>query len=197
MKKNKLFGAVSNPVETKSYTVSLKDSEVIDNSINATELMQFGKIVAVHFNTENYENEVELQLGDYEIEIRDGKTYVVLKKPKYPTTYEECCKILDIRWEKNYAQGYKCGLISKFQELYIALSAYWKIAGEEMGLGKPWKPDWSTEGEIKYVIEVYRNNVRKNSQGYSNTILAFPTEEMQDAFYENFKDLIEQCKELL
>ena len=26
---------------------------------------------------------------------------------------------------------------------------------------------------------------------------AFPTEEMRDAFYENFKDLIEQCKELL
>jgi hypothetical protein len=28
-------------------------------------------------------------------------------------------------------------------------------------------------------------------------ILAFPTEEMRDTFYENFKDLIEQCKELL
>ena len=27
--------------------------------------------------------------------------------------------------------------------------------------------------------------------------LSFPTEEMRDAFYENFKDLIEQCKELL
>ena len=66
-----------------------------------------------------------------------------------------------------------------------------------MGLGKPWEPDWSTEDEIKYVIEVYRNNVRTNSQGYSNTILAFPTAEMRDAFYENFKDLIEQCKELL
>ena len=28
-------------------------------------------------------------------------------------------------------------------------------------------------------------------------ILTFPTKDMQDAFYENFKDLIEQCKELL
>ena len=27
--------------------------------------------------------------------------------------------------------------------------------------------------------------------------LAFPTEEMRDAFYENFKELIEECKELL
>ena len=31
----------------------------------------------------------------------------------------------------------------------------------------------------------------------SNTILAFPTKEMRDAFYENFEDLIENCKELL
>ena len=30
-----------------------------------------------------------------------------------------------------------------------------------------------------------------------NSILSFPTEEMRDEFYNNFKDLIEQCKELL
>jgi hypothetical protein len=34
-------------------------------------------------------------------------------------------------------------------------------------------------------------------QKTNNTILAFPTEEMRDEFYENFKYLIEQCKELL
>ena len=33
--------------------------------------------------------------------------------------------------------------------------------------------------------------------GDVNVILTFPTEEMRDAFYENFKDLIEGCKELL
>lgn len=31
----------------------------------------------------------------------------------------------------------------------------------------------------------------------ANYLLDFPTAEMRDAFYENFKDLIEQCKELL
>ena len=30
-----------------------------------------------------------------------------------------------------------------------------------------------------------------------STILEFPTEEMRDAFYENFKELINECKELL
>jgi len=87
--------------------------------------------------------------------------------------------------------------MESFVKLLICRDAYWKIAGEEMGLDEPWEPDWSTGNEIKYVIEVYRNNVRKNSQGYSNTLLTFPTAEMRDAFYENFKKEIERCKELL
>ena len=123
----------------------------------------------------------------------------VEKKPKYPTTYEECCKILDIRWEKNYAQGYKCGLISKFQELFISRSAYWKIAGEEMGLGKPWDSKYGC-GEWGYWIE-YDINANKiycqDSRILLNRLLVFPTEEMRDAFFENFKELIESCKELL
>jgi hypothetical protein len=31
----------------------------------------------------------------------------------------------------------------------------------------------------------------------ANYLLDFPTEEIRDTFYENFKDLIEACKELL
>lgn len=96
-----------------------------------------------------------------------------------------------------FTKGYKASIIQDFQKLIICRDAYWKIAGEQMGLRKPWTPDWATNGDIKYVIEVYRNNVRKNSQGYSNTILSFPTSEMRDTFYDNFKKLIEQCKEFL
>ena len=129
-------------------------------------------------------------------EILTSKIVLEKEKKKYPKTYEECCEIVgglaDYVWG-----GYKQDLFKTFHMLYICRDAYWKIAGEEMGLGKPWEPDWSTESEIKYVIEVYRNNVRKNSQGYSNTILAFPTAEMRDAFKENFDPDLEICKEFL
>ena len=121
----------------------------------------------------------------------------VNKKPKYPTTYAECCKILDIREEKNYTQGYKCGLITKFQELFIARNTYWKIAGEEMGLDGPWEPDWCNEDKLKYCIECSYGTIDKTVEIVWNCILSFPTEEMRDAFYENFKDLIKECKELL
>ena len=123
----------------------------------------------------------------------------VEKKPKYPTTYEECCKILDIRWEKNYAQGYKCGLISKFQELFIARNAYWKIAGEQMGLDEPWKHNYLKDANtIRYAIYNTGDEIVKlDGKLYRNYILCFPTEEMRDAFFKNFKKEIEQCKELL
>lgn len=142
-------------------------------------------------------------------EIIDARSISLKPKyPQYPKTYEECCKIFQYNKNlkvyppfdvdiPNYNALHLFDLLDDLRKLLICRDAYQKIAGEQMGLGKSWKPDWSTTHEIKYVIEVYRNNVRKNSQSYFNTTLAFPTIEMRDIFYENFKKLIENCKELL
>lgn len=142
-------------------------------------------------------DEVEVILGDYEFVLKDGKTYFVKKKPQYPKTYKECCDVLGLNTMANDAQGYKADLIIRFQELIIARDAYWKIAGEEMGLDKSWKPDWKDDSETYYTISYKGINIKcyNNTDVYSK--LAFPTEEMRDAFYDNFKDLIESCKELL
>jgi hypothetical protein len=218
MEDNKLFGTVNNPVETKSYTVSLKDGKVIDNSIDASQFMQIGKIAAVCFNTENYENEVELKLGDYEIVVRDGKTYAVFKKPKYPTTYAECCEVLvgrkpkpnEISFDKmelclvdldnTQSIDFQNPYLPQFNSLFrlrMCRDAYWKIYGEETGLGKPWKPDWKNTKNVKYGITLHDDIITKIYLRNENVILAFPTEEIRDIFYKNFKDLIEECKELL
>jgi hypothetical protein len=216
MKDKKLFGTLSNPLETKSYTVGLKNGKVIDNSIDASQFMQIGKTVAVYFNTDNYENEVELKLGNYEIVVRDGKTYAVFKEPKYPTTYAECCEVLvgrkpnpnEISFDKmelclidlhntqsiDFQNPYLSQLNSLFR-LRMCRDAYWKVYGEETGLGKPWEP--AIQDTI-WGITRSKDEVEKYSCRYGKTrFLEFPTAEMRDAFYENFKDLIEQCKELL
>lgn len=123
--------------------------------------------------------------------------YDELHKPTYPKTYEECRKILGLNDEiQAVNMWYKMGLILDFYELIICRNAYWKIAGEQMGLGKPWEPDFSDDLS-KYYISFYNNKVDKGVINYSNKILVFPTEEMRDAFYRNFKYLIELCKELL
>lgn len=122
----------------------------------------------------------------------------VNKKPTYPKlkNLTECKEILGEKDMYQSVSGYKGELLTIFQRLLIFRDAYWKIAGEEMGLGKSWEPDWNNSTS-KHTIVVIGNDLLEHYTFLQNCILAFPTEEMRDAFYENFKDLIEQCKELL
>ena len=155
-------------------------------------------ISGIYLNSYDYADEVELNLGDYEIEVRDGKTYAVKKKPKYPKNCSECENVLGIQ-DTIIAGclGYEYRLMNNFQRLFMCRNAYWKMAGEEMRLDKPWEPDWTNLDQLKYCIMVDVGEIITTSKIRGQQILVFPTEKMRDAFYENFKDLIEQCKELL
>lgn len=117
------------------------------------------------------------------------------KISKYPISYEECCKITEDVADASLT-CFLCKLLNDFQKLLLCRDAYWKIAGEEMGLDTHWEPDW-TDSKIKYGITYYRKFLIHNNCTYSNKILVFPTEEMRDVFYENFKNEIESCKILL
>jgi hypothetical protein len=134
--------------------------------------------------------------------ISNGKIILKPIKPKYPTTYEECEKILGLEGSIiEGCLGYEYKRLNTFQKLLMCRDAYWKIAGEEMCLDRPWKADFTQGSGIKYIILFANGGVIWNRQECETVtgsrVLAFPTAEMRDAFYENFKDLIEQCKELL
>lgn len=131
----------------------------------------------------------------------DNHQVVFTKIPsQYPETYEGCCEVLLLKPERaTYSVSgleYKRHLIVNLQRLLICRNAYWKIYGEKMRLGKHWEPDWNTK-ELKYIIYYENDKLWFNDEISRNTILAFPTEEVRDAFYENFKDLIESCNEFL
>ena len=140
--------------------------------------------------------------------INANKIVLEKKKPEYPKTYKECCKILELSWNEHFGfiKANDCftdeenKLIESFIKLKRCRDAYWKIAGEEMGLGKPWKPDFSTieGGGVVYGLHNLKNEIVKiDSVTSVNLIIAFPKAKIRSIFYENFKDLIEQCKELL
>ena len=128
--------------------------------------------------------------------INATKIVLEKKKPKYPKTYEECEKVL--RYDSHRldnmgvtVRGYKWELIRAFQILLICRDAYWKIAGD-------WKPKFNSDCLTpKYIMTVDNDRLIKSWTSQKQYILAFPTEEMRDAFYENFKSEIEICKELL
>ena len=122
----------------------------------------------------------------------------VNRKPKYPDNYEECVRIAkNIHGYDIHIDTPAYGeLMESFVKLLICRDAYWKIVGEEMRLDKDWKYDMSKD-EFVYAITYQYGEIQKNEVRYKNHILVFPTKEMRDAFYENFKNEIEQCKELL
>lgn len=129
--------------------------------------------------------------------INDDNQVVLAKKQlQYPKTYEECCEVVGYESDRQSATGYLADLIEKFQQLLICRNAYWKIAGEEMGLGKPWEPDWNNISD-KYCIYIVGRKIWLKECQTRQCILAFPTAKMRDAFKENFDGDIDVCKELL
>lgn len=150
--------------------------------------------------------------------IDDDNHQVVFTKiqSQYPTTYKECCEVLGCKADYFFTD-FSCNncdveisdyenkiddLLQNFRRLRYCRDAYWKIAGEQMGLDEPWSPDYIEESHeqgcpIKYVIYYTGTHITKGQKCTPSYILAFPTAEMRDAFYENFKDLIIECMELL
>ena len=167
-------------------------------SCKGTEFEDIKKVAYLSINDKDYADEIEVNLGDdYEYKFEMNRLYILKKKPLYPKSYGECCDVIGYEPCEDEINCYKGGFIESFVRLLICRDAYWKMAGKQMGLGKSWKPDWNHINRNFYCIYNSKNNIVKNVIYSQNNILAFPTEEMRDAFYENFKDLIERCKELL
>lgn len=159
--------------------------------IEEKESMETAKITITpqyHWNKDKIEIDVT---KDYEIKEENGKYYVVKKQPQYPKTFIEVLNFFhpDRQLEDDYQRCYKKDLIEKFQDLLYARAAYWNIAGD-------WEPDWNNISD-KHCIYVVGGEIWLKECQTRQCNLAFPTAEMRDAFYENFKELIEQCKELL
>ena len=138
---------------------------------------------------------IDIPVGYEFAGIDDDRQQVVLQKikPKYPKTYGECCEILDYEQEMHTVTGYDAELIENFQTLKLCRDAYWKLAGD-------WKPITDQAPVIPTTYHVhYDSSVSLYCchRGSGGKFLLFPTGEMAEEFSENFKDLIDRCKELL
>ena len=129
---------------------------------------------------------IEIPKG-YRFKERLFDKFVFEKMNDRPTEIREASEILGLGMFDH--ERYRNGQLKALRELLLYRDAWWKMADD-------WKPDWE-EYDIKFCLQVMNNEIYSCDREVLSCILAFPTEEMRDAFYENFKDLIEQCKELL
>ncbi len=176
-------------MEESINDINKKDMEEIDIIKPTTEINLNHPCFDEH-------NEIELIIPNgWKFEQRGNKMFGIRKQ--YPKSYKECCDTLyrNSRHDECYEACLQGHPMQTFARLLICRDAYWKIAGEELGLGKDWKQDYD---DRCFIIANNNGNIYTYEyHGNDNVILAFPTEEIRDAFFENFNDLIEQCKELL
>ena len=161
------------------------------------------KVAYLSINDTEFADKVEIDLGKrYECKVEDGKIFFTKKKTLYPSSFEDCCKILSIkyRWNLQYSNPevergntiltYEKETIDCFLKLRICLLAYWRLADN-------WKPDWSDNYQKKYTIAFYQDEISLVSGPNVHRFLAFPTDVMRDEFYYHFSDIIMKCKHLI
>lgn len=143
----------------------------------------------------------------WEIDKVEGNE-IILKEAKkeLPKTWEECiAKVENLEFINRIGDIEK----AKF-DLQVAFNHRNDVP---KGLGKPllalcqllvcrevyrqgWKPDWDDK-KAKYVIGCEYNNIYKDKMYNLQSLLSFQSEEVRDKFLENFRDLIEEAKELI
>ena len=197
------IGTASNPTEIKSNANCLTRERVDELPTKIDKELPYG-------NPYEWGCPEGYQFVDDDGNVINATKIVLLKKKReYPKTYEECCTVLRFHYDHYLTYDDEkdinptkeeeefIDLMDAFSRLIVCRNAYWKIAGDEMGLDKPWEPDWR---EKRYIIYQNQDDI---IGGYREAGCAerhtfeFPTKEMRDAFKENFKELIEDCKELL
>lgn len=136
--------------------------------------------------------------------VENGEIILKPKKKELPKTYEKCCEELgfssegDIVYSGQWIYGYEylgrhLKALRPFSKLLVCRDAYWKLADD-------WKPGWNGyngDSGLKYCIFQDGSTLRMGDTISRGCVLMFPTKEIRDTFFENFKDLICECKELL
>lgn len=117
----------------------------------------------------------------------------IVSKQQYPKDVVECREVINNAKSIKHTQYViaTTSMFDVFETLIMCRGAYWAIANE-------WRPFWKDQFQERYsiVCDLY-GNLQKAHNVNRPTTFVFPTKEMRDAFYENFNELLNQCKELV
>lgn len=137
--------------------------------------------------------------------VEDNKIILKENNKELPKTWEECiAKIRDLEYiDRNCI----------YKSTFTAETASNHINNIPIGLGKPmlalcqllvcrevyrqgWKPNLY-DGKTKWTIECIDYSVLSTTCTHVSKVLSFQSAEIRDEFLENFRDLIEEAKELI
>ena len=154
---------------------------------------------------------IEIPEG-FELKKISDIEYKIVKKEKFlPKTWEEFCKLNPVKeteqfitvTSKIYCPG---GFRERYkdtdknllpsEEKAEAVLALCQLIQLRDYYNDGWKPDWENPSKEKYTIYYNTDYFDKCTNYIRARVLAFKSPELRDAFFDNFKDLIEKLKPL-
>ena len=133
---------------------------------------------------------IEIEVPEDKIAVwEDGNMVFKDVKPPLPKTWLEFAETQD--YEKTLIDGVPKDIAKK----HIALLKLHKLRD---CYRQGWVPDWFDDDSVKWVIKKFEKDiVDVHTATIWASFLSFPTEELAEEFLNNFRDLIEQAKDLI
>lgn len=154
---------------------------------------------------------IEIEVPDgYKAVYNEETQKVEIVRIELPKTWEEYCKqnpIVD--WEYFINERSEIGEIRKREknpetdkstiqtkDMAEAFIALMQLVQLRDCYRQGWTPNWSQPYK-RYCIYCEYNRVFPFDNTFNSRVLSFQSKEIRDEFLENFRDLIEQAKELI
>jgi hypothetical protein len=149
---------------------------------------------------------VNLEGKEYQIDIQKAKDLGILKEKD-----TRCKSWEEFKLKHKTSRGYFYeSTVSKIhtplnpcsgceqltQQEAIAIQAFSKLLKLRRDWIGDWEPDWNNK-DVKYSIKCNCTKFGIGASHWHSCAFVFPTQEMAKEFLECFKDLFEQCKNLI
>lgn len=164
-------------METMTLKIGIPEGYEIDKEKSTFEILVLKKI----------ENKFSKDWKEFCKNNPTGRNEVFIDNCSTIPPVMECSK-RDKDFDKNL-------IPSKFAEPMLALMQLLTIREKEYTKG--WEPDWGHIGTAKFVIKTQEDKITSPMSVAAPSILSFPTKELRDEFFKNWKDLLEIAKPLL
>ncbi len=144
---------------------------------------------------------------DLEIDRIDGDSIFIRRcDPKFPKSWTKCLKLMhngEYISSDSTIEDITAFKITTLKELNTVPKGYGNPLLALMQLlvcrevyRQGWKPDWGNDC-IKYCIILHGKNIAPEISINTSFMLSFQTKEIRDKFFDNFRNLIEEAKELI
>lgn len=144
---------------------------------------------------------ITLNGKDYNIDVEKAKELGVIKeKDTRCKSWEEFIKKYLNMYGYRKGTRISCPIYIEdqlTQDDSLALSAFSKLLKLRRDWIGDWNPDWCNGSVRKYYIEVRRNEFYIDYHYVYSRTFSFPTKEIAIEFLECFRNLFEQCKNLI